>query len=192
MSEEKNVSRNSISFFVRVYFVEIVKGLLITIRHLIRNILVHEKGLQTISYPEEQKVVPEGYRGTHRLTLRDDGTPRCTACYLCSTVCPANCIHIEAIDKGDNVIEKRPAKFEIDELRCVFCGFCVEVCPCDAIRMDSGETVMAEYTRRDLILDINELTAKTSHDGVPLQTHAQGVNPKQRPGAGQAETPEDA
>ena len=35
--------------------------------------------------------------------------------------------------------EKRPAIFEIDELRCVVCGLCVEACPCDAIRMDTGE-----------------------------------------------------
>jgi len=175
------VSRTSLPFQVRLYFVEMAKGLAITMRHLIKNILRPEKGLLTVSYPEERKPVPVGYRGTHRLTLREDGSTRCVACFLCATACPADCIHIEARERNDNTIEKMPAKFEIDELRCVFCGFCVEACPCDAIRMDSGEVVLADFTRRDLVLQIPELTSKDNHDGVPLQTHAQGVNPKRLP-----------
>lgn len=175
-----SVSRNRLAFLVKLYFVEIFKGLVITMRHVIKNILDHEKELPTISYPEQQKEVPVGYRGTHRLTKREDGSPRCVACYLCSTICPANCIHIEATEKEDKSIEKRPERFEIDELRCVFCGFCTEVCPCDAIRMDSGEVVLADYTRRDLILDLTALTSKEGHDGMPLRTHAQGVDPQRR------------
>jgi len=175
-----NVSGNTIPFLVKLYFVEIFKGLMITMRHVLKNIRDPDKGLHTVSYPEQQKEVPVGYRGTHRLTKRDDGTPRCVACYMCSTICPADCIHIEAAERKDTTIEKQPKKFEIDELRCVFCGFCVEVCPCDAIRMDSGEVVLAEYTRRDLILTIRDLTSKESHDRVPLRTHAQGVNPRRQ------------
>src|SRR6266849_6224402 len=59
----------------------------------------------------------------------------------CATVCPAQCIYIEAgeYDPADpapdsRVIEKFPTKFVIDELRCIVCGFCVEACPKDAIR----------------------------------------------------------
>jgi NADH-quinone oxidoreductase subunit I len=57
----------------------------------------------------------------------------------CPTVCPAHCITIIPEESDSKSIEKRPAVFEIDELRCVVCGLCVEACPCDAIRMDTGE-----------------------------------------------------
>jgi NADH-quinone oxidoreductase subunit I len=57
----------------------------------------------------------------------------------CPTVCPAHCITIIPEESEHTGIEKRPAVFEIDELRCVVCGLCVEACPCDAIRMDTGE-----------------------------------------------------
>ena len=57
----------------------------------------------------------------------------------CPTVCPAHCITIIPEESENPGIEKRPAVFEIDELRCVVCGLCVEACPCDAIRMDTGD-----------------------------------------------------
>jgi NADH-quinone oxidoreductase subunit I len=57
----------------------------------------------------------------------------------CPTVCPAHCITIVPEESSDPSIEKRPAVFEIEELRCVVCGLCVEACPCDAIRMDTAE-----------------------------------------------------
>jgi len=180
-SPSTSVSRNRLPFLIKVYFIEAFKGLAITLRHLVRNILSPEKKLETIRYPEEQKPVPKGYRGVHRLTARDDGTPRCTACYLCATVCPAKCIYIEAGEREDKSIEKFPVRFEIDELRCVYCGFCEQVCPCDAIRMDSGVVVLSGYNRRDLIFDRDNLMSRGSYDGVPLRTHAQGTQPRRKP-----------
>jgi formate hydrogenlyase subunit 6/NADH:ubiquinone oxidoreductase subunit I len=54
---------------------------------------------------------------------------------LCPTVCPAECIHIEAGERADK--EKYPVKFEIDVLRCCFCGMCEEACPKDAIKLST-------------------------------------------------------
>ena len=96
----------------------------------------------TLLYPEEKQVYPPGYRGLHRLVPRVDGKPRCVACYMCATACPAQCIYIEAAEVEGDPIEKYPKKFVIDELRCVVCGFCVEACPKDAIRMDTKQAVM--------------------------------------------------
>jgi NADH-quinone oxidoreductase subunit I len=97
----------------------------------------------TLQYPEEKQPYPAGYRGLHRLVPRADGSPRCVACYMCATACPAQCIFIEAAEVEGDPIEKYPKQFVIDELRCVVCGFCVEACPKDAIRMDTGEIPQA-------------------------------------------------
>ena len=71
------------------------------------------------------------------MTLREYSSVRCTACFLCATARPAQCIYIEAGEAPDPHIEKFPVRYEIDTLRCIYCGLCVEACPCDAIRMDT-------------------------------------------------------
>ncbi|HSM93952.1 MAG TPA: 4Fe-4S dicluster domain-containing protein, partial [Anaeromyxobacteraceae bacterium] len=87
------------------------------------------------------------------LVPREDGKPRCVACYMCATVCPAQCIYIEAAEVEGDPIEKYPKKFVIDELRCIMCGFCVEACPKDAIRMDTGVHVPPTETREEQVWD---------------------------------------
>ena len=84
---------------------------------------------------------------------RDDGSPRCVACMMCSTVCPADCIKIVAGEHPDPSIEKFPLTFEIDLLRCVYCGLCEEACPCDAIRMDTGIYEIAADSREKFVVD---------------------------------------
>jgi len=131
----------------RLYVPEIVRGLTVILFHFFRNLSLHlahffgfaqeTKAAFTTQYPEERKRYPDTYRGSHRLTLKEDGSVRCTACFLCATACPANCIHIEAGEHPDPTVEKFPLRYEIDTLRCIYCGMCVEACPCDAIRMDT-------------------------------------------------------
>jgi NADH-quinone oxidoreductase subunit I len=123
--------------------------------------------IRTFEYPEQVKPIPDGYRAEHRLMKRADGTVRCTACMLCATACPADCIEIVAADNPDPKIEKQPVTYTINLLRCVFCGLCVEACPCDAVRMDTKKIDMAGYTREEFILDINRL----------LENHPEGVSP---------------
>lgn len=154
------VKRKKLNFLQRLYMIEIVRGMLITGRHLLYNIFNREK-MMTFSWPEQKKQIDAGYRSEHRLMLRDDDSIRCTACMLCSTACPADCIHITAAEGNDPKAEKYAKEYTIDLLRCIYCGFCVEACPCDAIRMDTQKPVAAYYNREDFIKDINYL--KTNH-----------------------------
>jgi NADH-quinone oxidoreductase subunit I len=127
----------------------IVQGLRATIRHFFKNTFGREKYTTTVQYPDVKTEYPVRFRGMHRLVPREDGTPRCVACFMCQTACPARCIRIVAGETDDARIEKYPVIFEIDELRCVVCGLCVEACPCDAIRMDTGIHPHPVYTRED-------------------------------------------
>ena len=152
----------------QMYFPEIIRGIGVVTAHFFRNlffsrsadpdILARKRGFGysdnvTLQYPEEKQPYPPGYRGLHRLVPRVDGEPRCVACYMCATACPAQCIYIEAGEREGDPVEKYPVKFVIDELRCVVCGFCVEACPKDAIRMDTGEHAPPSYERGAQWLD---------------------------------------
>jgi NADH-quinone oxidoreductase subunit I len=87
---------------------------------------------------------------------------------LCSTVCPARCIEIEAEEVDDPRIEKRASSFIIDMSRCVFCGLCVEACPCDAIRMDTGRYDRVGRERQQLVLNIDDLRNNAASGQSPL------------------------
>lgn len=139
------------------YLPAIFSGLLLTGKYFFANLFGHRRSV-TILYPEQKRPIAERWRGRHRLTVDDQGFIKCVACYMCETVCPAHCIHIEAADSPDDKsVEKYPRIFDIDELRCVFCGLCVEACPKDAIRMDSGIVSLAYTDRKDFEYTRNRL-----------------------------------
>ena len=54
---------------------------------------------ETILYPEEMPKVPPRWRGRIVLTRDPDGEERCVACYLCSAVCPTDCISLQASEQ---------------------------------------------------------------------------------------------
>lgn len=149
------------------YFIEIIRGSLITARHFVVNMTFHvlnllgiktrRRGAVTIQYPEQKKALASRHRSLHRLMKREDGKPRCVACMLCATVCPSECIYVEAAEDPDPEIQKYAAKFIIDLSRCCFCGFCVEACPEDAIRMDTDKIEFAGYSRQELVYDLDKL-----------------------------------
>ena len=162
------------SLWERAYFPEILRGLSVTGFHFWGNLSIHIlhafgfaktlQGAATVQYPEQRAPYPATFRGRHRLTLKADDTANCTACFLCATACPADCIYIEAGEDPDNPIEKFAVRYEIDTLRCIYCGFCVEACPCDAIRMDTGtHPGNLGFTRRDFVEDKKVLTDR-SHE----------------------------
>lgn len=116
------------------YLPGILTGLGITAKHMFKNMFNKNKMI-TLNYPEEKYEYSPRFKGNHVLTVKKDGSLRCTACMLCATNCPAECISITASEHEDPTVEKYPIKYEIDILRCVFCGFCEKACPVDAVRM---------------------------------------------------------
>ena len=140
--------REELTFLERLYIWEICKGVAQTSGDLLKHLSTHllqviglrrnARAWATIEYPDEARPYAPRFRGRHRLTLNDDGSIRCTACFLCATACPAECIHIQAAEHDDASVEKFPDRYEIDTLLCIYCGYCVEACPVDAIRMDTG------------------------------------------------------
>ncbi|MDX2472583.1 MAG: NADH-quinone oxidoreductase subunit I [Candidatus Krumholzibacteria bacterium] len=148
----KEATRKKTNFLESIYFVEILKGLAVTGKHLVKNIFATDD-MPTMQYPEEKRVYSDRFRGRHRLTQRDDGTPNCVACQMCSTYCPAACIEIVGAEHPDPTIEKYPLTFDIDLLRCIYCGLCEEACPCDAIRLDTGIYEIAADSREKFVVD---------------------------------------
>jgi NADH-quinone oxidoreductase subunit I len=132
----------------------ILHGMAITFSNMVKTLFGRQ--YSTIQFPEEKRKTSNRYRGIHVLTQRMDGTPKCVACYMCATVCPAECIFIEAGERPERDIEKYPTRFEIDLLRCVYCGFCVDACPEEAIIM-SRENDLVGTTRAELVIDRDRL-----------------------------------
>ena len=126
MNQRNNTEAERMTFWEKLYVPEIVKGLGLTMKEMF-------KPKFTRQYPEE-RWEPEGsYRGRPVLVLDEDGE-RCVACGLCSRVCPALAIEVQA-GETEREKERYPVKFEINMLRCIFCGLCEEVCPEEAIVM---------------------------------------------------------
>jgi NADH-quinone oxidoreductase subunit I len=147
----------------------ILIGLGITFKNMWQTVV--SRKASTIQYPEQKRNISGRYRGIHLLTVREDDTPKCVACYMCATACPAECIYIEAGERPEKSIEKYPTRFEIDLLRCVYCGFCVDACPEEAIMM-SRENDLVGTSREELIIDRDRLMARAK-----LAEHGPGYRP---------------
>lgn len=111
------------------------EGLAVTFANLLRKPV-------TIQYPDRipgnkefWETLPDRTRGFLEVDM-----DICTACTLCATNCPIDCIQI-LIEKRDNEEtgkkDRGMTAFDIDLAKCMYCGLCVEPCPTGAIRMSN-------------------------------------------------------
>lgn len=147
----KIVRKKDLTFLQRMYLPEIFKGLRMTIAEVI-------KPKFTMRYPEVKFEPPVSFRGRPVL-VEEQGVERCVACGLCSRVCPALAIEVQA-SETELEKERYPEKFEINMVRCIFCGFCEEVCPEEAIVM-SNEYELVFSNQEEAVFGKDKLLMST-------------------------------
>jgi NADH-quinone oxidoreductase subunit I len=140
--------KEDLNIWEKLYIPEIVKGMALTLKNMFRPNV-------TMQYPEVRFEPPSSYRGRPVLVQEKNGTERCVACGLCSRVCPALAIEVQA-SETELEKERYPQKFEINMLRCIFCGFCEEVCPEEAIVM-SKDYELVFKNRKDAVFGKDKL-----------------------------------
>ncbi len=138
----------SLNFFERIYFPEIFRGMLYTLKQMFQPKF-------TMQYPEERFDPPSIFRGRPVL-VEDEGQERCVACGLCARACPPLAISMQASENSDDPKERYPDFFEINMLRCIYCGYCEEVCPEEAIVMSKDYDLVFE-TREEAVYDKSKL-----------------------------------
>jgi len=127
----------------------IIKGHIATLKHSLRRPI-------TVQYPKQRRKLPERTRG--RILWNKE---KCTACGICVTTCPINCISLTEYRDEDN--KRRPESYQIDFGKCYFCGLCVESCPFKAISM-TREFEMADYDRGSLVYSTERMMSPPKED----------------------------
>ncbi len=141
--------------------VGLVKGLSITLRHMLRKSVTQQ-------YPEVRPDLPPRSRGVIALVEEN-----CTSCMLCARECPDWCIYIDSHKETIPAPEGgRPRqrnvldRFAIDFSLCMYCGICVEVCPFDALFW-SPEFEYAEGDILDLLHEKDKLSGWSQTVPIP-------------------------
>jgi len=86
----------------------------------------------TVQFPHQSIPIPDGYRGEQIFDIDS-----CTACGLCSRICPNRAI--EMVAAPDEYKDKYPKEYpKIDLGKCCFCGLCQDICPKGGITLTKG------------------------------------------------------
>ena len=161
--KEKTVrvgERKELSFWEKLYLPEIARGLKLTLKQMTQPAFTRQ-------YPEETYTPAASYRGRPVLVQEESGE-RCVACGLCSRVCPAIAIEVQAAETTREK-ERYPELFEINMLRCIFCGFCEEVCPEEAIVMSRDYELVfdrpedAIFGKDKLLIPVSQLQERLEY-----------------------------
>lgn len=149
-----NGDSNGKSFLKKIFMVDLLQGLWVTMRY---NLAVgaragKPKELYTEQYPLERPQVAERYRGAPRLNINpESGETLCIACNLCALACPENLIVVGSA-RDEKTRRKVLTTFTYDLSRCMFCGLCEDACPVDALEL-TQDFELANYTREAAIWD---------------------------------------
>ncbi len=122
------------------YGIGIIKGLIVTVKHLFRHPV-------TVQYPEQRLNTSRRIRGNELIWSQE----KCTGCGTCAKTC-----HIGAIEivTSTNMVQNQyiVEKYQIDTGYCIQCGLCVEACPFDALYMGYAYE-RSKYRRGELVQD---------------------------------------
>jgi NADH-quinone oxidoreductase subunit I len=146
--------------------VDILKGLFVTARHLVRRPV-------TVQFPEEKREFAERYHGRHVLNRYPDGLEKCIGCELCAWACPADAIFVVGADNTPAARyspgERYGIDYQINYLRCIFCGLCIEACPTRALTMTQEYDV--EAASRDALIFTKDMLLVPSPEGAEPLPH---------------------
>jgi NADH-quinone oxidoreductase subunit I len=161
----KKVFEKPLSWLERIFFIDFIRGLSVTIRHAFSKTI-------TTHYPYEKLTPPKRFRGffghkvvdgrepqpafeewVERFKIEvEPGKSRCVVCLLCKRACPVPQLFEIEGEKLPNG-KRRVSVFNMNMLLCTFCGFCVDACPVDCLfQSDIHET--ASYSRKDSVLTL--------------------------------------